>query len=148
MRFLAARLEPVLGVRRGRDLSRFARKLQGISILEALAEPSLLGSALVGDIQSWSSWLAFLACFFGLPLSQDQIALFRQCTARTTIPTAPFSTVFAVCGRGAGKSFMLCLIATYLACFRDWGRALAPGGKPIVRRIALPWLFLTGRKPY
>jgi hypothetical protein len=31
---------------------------------------------------------------------------------------------------------MLCLIATYLACFRDWTSKLAPGGKPVVLLIA------------
>ena len=111
-------------------MSRFARKLEGISILEALAEPALLGSSLVGDRASWSAWLAFLAAFFGLP------HLYRDCTARTTPPAAPFSTVFLICGRGAGKSFMLSLVAIFLSCFKDWTSKLAPGGVPVVLLVS------------
>ena len=111
-------------------MSRVARKLEHISILEALAEPALLGSALVGDPASWSAWLTFLASFFGLPLSETGLALYRDCTARHTSPAAPFSTVYLICGRGAGKSFMLSLVAVYLACFRDWTSKLAPVGLP------------------
>ena len=117
-------------------MSRFARKLSHITILEALAEPALLGSSLVGDPASWASWLTFLASFFGLPLSDTGLALFRDCTARQTSPAAPFSTVFLVSGRGSGKSFILSLIAVFLSCFRDWTSKLAPGGVPVVLLVS------------
>ena len=117
-------------------MSRFARKLEGISILEALAEPALLGSALVGGLASWSAWLAFLAAFFGLPLSDSGLTLFRECTARHTSPATPFSTVYLICGRGAGKSFILSLIAVYFTCFRDWTSKLGPGGVPVVLLVS------------
>ena len=117
-------------------MSRFARKLEGISIIEALREPMLLGASLIGDIELWSAWLTFLASFFGLPLSVTGLALYRDCTARHTSPAAPFSTVYLICGRGAGKSFMLSLVAVYLACFRDWTSKLAPGGVPVVLLVS------------
>ena len=113
-----------------------APRLRSISILEALAAPELLGSSLIGDPASWEAWKAFLASFFGLPLLDTGADLFRQCTARQTLPNEAFQTAYLICGRGAGKSFVLALIATYLACFRDWSAKLAPGGKPVVLLIA------------
>ena len=41
-----------------------------------------------------------------------------------------------VVGRRGGKSFMLALIAVYLACFRDWRPNLAPGERATVMVIA------------
>jgi len=111
-------------------------RLRGVTVLEALNEPELLGSSLIGDAESWAAWKAFLSAFFGLPLSDSQLALYRQCTGRETPPATPFQTAYLICGRGAGKSFVLALVATYLACFRDWSTKLAPGGKPIVMLIA------------
>jgi hypothetical protein len=35
--------------------------------------------------------------------------------------------VLADCGRRAGKSFILALIAVFLACFVDWQPYLVPG---------------------
>ena len=39
-------------------------------------------------------------------------------------------------GGGAGKSFMLALIAVYLACFKDWRQYLAPGEHATIMIIA------------
>jgi phage terminase large subunit-like protein len=41
-----------------------------------------------------------------------------------------------VCGRRAGKSFTLALIAVFLACFRNWQPYLAPGERATVMVIA------------
>jgi hypothetical protein len=57
----------------------------------------------------------------------QQLELYRQCTGRTTPPSAPFSEVYLCCGRRAGKSFALALIATFLATFRDYRPHLQPG---------------------
>src|SRR5271169_1221001 len=55
------------------------------------------------------------------------MALYRQCTGRTALPTAPFSEACLVVGRRGGKSRVLALIAVFLACFRDYTPHLAPG---------------------
>ena len=39
----------------------------------------------------------------------------------------PFAEAWLICGRRAGKSRILALIAVYLACFRPWNEQLAPG---------------------
>lgn len=46
-----------------------ASKLSELSILDALAEPGLLGGA-IRDPESWKPWLAFLAAAFGLPMDE------------------------------------------------------------------------------
>ena len=41
-----------------------------------------------------------------------------------------------MCGRRAGKSFVLALTAVFLACFVDWRQFLAPGEFATVMIIA------------
>ena len=41
-----------------------------------------------------------------------------------------------ICGRRAGKSFILALCAVFSACFRDWGPYLAPGERATIMIIA------------
>jgi hypothetical protein len=41
-----------------------------------------------------------------------------------------------ICGRGAGKSYMCSLIVAFLACFGDWSKGLALGGRPVVLLVA------------
>jgi hypothetical protein len=119
-----------------RPVRNVIAKLKDISIIDALAEPSLLGQSLVGGIESWGPWLGFLRAFFGLPMDDDEAELYRACTGRQGLPEGRFRTGYLICGRGGGKSFMMALIAVYLACFRDWTAGLAPGGKPIVLLVA------------
>ena len=61
----------------------------------------------------------FLVALFGLPMTLEQFALFQQCTNRTTAPQRSVTEPWLICGRRAGKSFVLALIAVFLACFRD-----------------------------
>jgi hypothetical protein len=115
---------------------RSVSKLEGMSIIDAIFEPGLLGSAFVGDPESWRPWQAFWRALFGLPMGDGEVELYRACTARQAPPDAPFRTAYLVCGRGAGKSFIMSLTAVYLACFRNWTANLAPGGRPIVLLVA------------
>jgi hypothetical protein len=66
----------------------------------------------------------------------DQLEVFRACTGRATAPVAAFIEAFLVCGRRAGKSFILALTAVYLACFRVYTAHLAPGERATVLIIA------------
>jgi hypothetical protein len=76
---------------------------------------------------TWSSWRAFLCALFALPMTEEQLALYQKHTGRTTPPTEPLHEAWLVCGRRAGKSFTLALIAVFLACFKDWRPYLGPG---------------------
>jgi hypothetical protein len=71
-----------------------------------------------------------------LPLSDDQLALYRAHTGRQTAPTAPFSEASVVVGRRGAKSRHLSLLAVYLAAFKDYHQHLAPGDKTTIGLIA------------
>lgn len=75
---------------------------------------------------SWEAWKVFLAVAFGLPLNDKQLAIFRKYTGRTTKPVGSFDELWAIAGRGAGKSVIAALIITYVACFMEHPN-LVPG---------------------
>src|ERR1700737_1190449 len=106
-----------------------------MNILEALDDANLLGAS-IRDHDSWKPWRALLAAAFGLPLSSDESALYRQCTGRTAPPGAPAAYLWLVIGRRGGKSFAMALIAVFLAVFKDWRRYLSPGERAIVLLVA------------
>ena len=87
-------------------------------------------------MDTWRAWFAFLAALFGLPMDEDQHRIFTECTQRTDRPTTPASEAWLVCGRRAGKSFTLALIAVFLACSRDWLPYLGIGERGTVMVIA------------
>src|SRR5262245_61255345 len=69
-------------------------------------------------------------------MSADQLATHRACTGRSEPPASPLNEAWLVCGRRAGKSFIVALIATYLACFQDYRRYLQPGERGTVLILA------------
>ena len=73
---------------------------------------------------------------FALPMTPDQLDVYRRCTARTKSPIEPAKEAWLICGRRAGKSFILALCAVFIACFRDWGPHLAPGERATIMVIA------------
>jgi hypothetical protein len=85
---------------------------------------------------SWGPWRAFLAALFGLPLSEAEAAIYRTCTGRDALPSAPYDEGWLVCGRRSGKSFVLSLIAVFLAVFRDHRPYLAVGEKATIPIIS------------
>jgi terminase large subunit-like protein len=69
-------------------------------------------------------------------MTPEQLAIYRQCTGRTEPPSAPVSEGWLICGRRAGKSFALAVVAVFLACFKDWRRYLGPGERCTVMIVA------------
>jgi hypothetical protein len=96
-----------------------------VNILQAVADRKLFGAHFRGE--TWSAWIAFLAALFALPLTPEQLALYQKHTGRTAPPTQAHLEAWLVCGRRAGKSFMLALVAVFLATFKDWRSYLGPG---------------------
>jgi hypothetical protein len=85
---------------------------------------------------TWAAWRVFLAVLFGLPIADKDLDLFRRCSGLDAPPSGGIIEAWLVCGRRAGKSFILALIAVYLAVFRDWSEYLAPGERGTVKVIA------------
>ncbi len=110
-----------------------------MNILQAMADDALFGkvfkrSWLHGD--SWRAWKSFLAALFALPLEGEQLELYRKHTARTDPPSSPASEAFIIAGRRSGKSSVGALIATYLACFRDYRSILSLGEQGVCMLLA------------
>jgi hypothetical protein len=105
------------------------------NILDAIADPDLLGSAFK-DVGTWSAWFAFLRALFGLKLSAAELATFKECTERKAPSADGYSEAWLICGRRSGKSMTLALIAVFLAVFRDWQPYLSAGEVGTVMVIA------------
>lgn len=51
-------------------------------------------------------------------------------------PGAAFAEAWIVCGRRSGKSFIMALVAVFLACFRDYRPHLGPGERATIMVVA------------
>jgi hypothetical protein len=109
--------------------------LADTTILDAISNPALW-RPWFRDAASWAPWFAFFKALFGLPMTEADLAVYRQCTGRDTAPPDGFVEAWLVCGRRAGKSFILALTAVFLAVFRDWRPHLSPGEIGTIKIIA------------
>lgn len=106
-----------------------------MNLLQAMRDEKLF-ARWFRDEATWAAWRAFVAAVFGLPLSAAEAEVYRACTGRQEAPQEPFAEAWLVCGRRAGKSFVLALIAVFLACFRDYRQYLQPGERATILIIA------------
>ena len=106
-----------------------------MNILHAIRDPNVFGLHFK-DADTWVAWCAFLAALFALPMTEEELAIYRKHTGRSAPPAEPLSEAWLVCGRRAGKSFVLAVIAVFLACFRDWRPFLGPGEAGTIMIIA------------
>ena len=86
----------------------------------------------------WTAWKAFLAAVYGLPMSEEQIAIFRACTGRQDPPTTQATEVYCIAGRRARKSAIEALMGVWAAASTDWTPAdptkaiLAPNERALI----------------
>jgi hypothetical protein len=69
-------------------------------------------------------------------MDDEALAIYRECTGREAPPESPVTEAWLIVGRRGGKSFILALIAVFLATFRDWRPYLQPGERGVVMVIA------------
>jgi hypothetical protein len=105
------------------------------TLLDAVDDPQLF-KGWFRNRDTWASWFTFLRALFGLPLTPQELFLFRECTGRSEAPTKPASEGWLICGRRSGKSFMLALVAVYLAAFHSYRQFLSPGERGTIMVIA------------
>jgi hypothetical protein len=55
------------------------------TILDACENPALFGRWF-RDASTWRAWFVFLRALFGLPMAEQDRALFEQCTGRAEPP--------------------------------------------------------------
>lgn len=106
-----------------------------MNIIQATTDPNLFASWF-RKRDTWQAWFAFLAALFALPMTDEQLAIYRQCTGRDEPPTEAASEGWLVIGRRGGKSYIMALCAVFLACFREYRQYLAPGERGTVLVIA------------
>lgn len=105
-----------------------------MNILQACADPNLFAPWFTrGD---WTAWRAFLAALFGLPMDDEALTLYRNHTGRSVAPEGIGEEAWLVIGRRGGKSFIMALVAVYLATFKEYRQHLQPGERATVMVIA------------
>jgi hypothetical protein len=105
------------------------------NILDAISDHKLF-ARWFRDPATWAAWWAFLAALFNLPMTPEMLSVYRECTGRTDAPTSAARQAWLICGRRSGKSFMLALIAVFLAAFYDYRKYLSPGERGTLLVIA------------
>lgn len=106
-----------------------------ISITNALRSKALFGPYFDGD--SWLTWIATAKAIFAEPLTDAELALFKEVAGDRDPPAHRVNTFVAAIGRGGGKNSIASAIASYLAMSFDPRIAkLRPGEKTSVICIA------------
>jgi terminase large subunit-like protein len=106
------------------------------TILEACSDPELFAPWFKDPESSWQAWFAFLKSVFALDMTEADLAVYRECTGRSERPSGGFHEAWLICGRRSGKSYILSLIAVFLATFKDWSQYLSPGERGTIMLIA------------
>lgn len=107
----------------------------GQLVLRSVVDAELFGPHFQ-PADSWHAWQTVLKVIFGVPLSDDELPLFQSATGRSQPFAGPLTEAWLLVGRRSGKSRILSLIATALACFRDYSPYLAPGERAVVAVLA------------
>jgi hypothetical protein len=89
-----------------------------INIDHALQDPKLLGAAL-GEPETWATWMAVLKAGFGIALTDDERQIFASVAGSREPPSHKVDQLWAVAGRGSGKSRVSAATGIYLACFQE-----------------------------
>jgi len=87
-----------------------------LAIDKVLTDPRLLGAGL-GDIGTWSTWLAVLKAAFALPLDDAERATFMSVAGGRVPPPKRVREVWICAGRRSGKSRQAAGLACYFALF-------------------------------
>jgi len=104
-----------------------------MNIVDAIGDPELFAPWFPG--KTWDPWRIVLKGAFGLPMSPEEIAFFRNVADRDP-PSEPVSELWAIAGRRAGKDSIASVIAAFVAAlFEDSGQ-LRPGERAVVMCLA------------
>jgi hypothetical protein len=79
----------------------------GSTIIDALRYPQLLGGlSAFRNLTSWSRWLVFLKCAYGLQLDPDERTIYEHHTQRSTYapPAGGYPEAVIIVGRQSGKT--------------------------------------------
>lgn len=80
----------------------------------------------------WTAWRSFLCALYALPMTNQELAIYRECTGRKMPPSRPAREVWCPTGRRARKSVIAALIGVFEGGFRDYSPYLAPGERAVI----------------
>jgi hypothetical protein len=106
-----------------------------VTIIDAVEDQNLF-RPLFKNLDTWRAWLVVLKAIFALPMDEADRTVFTSLTGRTDPPAQQVSECWLVVGRRGGKSFIVALIAVFLATFKDYRPCLGPGERGTVMVIA------------
>jgi hypothetical protein len=121
-------LEAVGLQRRSRELNppdplTFAR-VTSMNIVDVIADHHVFGQHFRG--QTWTAWQAFLRALFALPMSEEQLELYKQCTGRPGSSSADAAESHSF--SRPSRSFS--------QCSKNWRPYLGPGEVGTVMIVA------------
>src|ERR1700722_11231468 len=100
-----------------------------INIVEALEDQNLFGPWFSGP--SWAMWKAVLKGAFAIPMTPEELALFRAVAQRDP-PKRRVRELWCVVGRRGGKDSVASVIAAHSAALFSEGARLRPGERGVV----------------
>ncbi len=106
-----------------------------MTIIDVCEDENLL-RPMLRNLATRRVWFAVLKVIFALTMTEEDLIFFKQLTGRTTPPSAQVQECWLIVGRRGGKSFIVALIAVFLACFRDYTACLGPGERGVIMVIA------------
>jgi hypothetical protein len=99
-----------------------------VSILEAVLSEKAFAK-FFSPPETWVPWMAAWSTIYGLPLTEDELKLFQQCTGRQKPRPEGYTEAFFVCGRQSGKSKTAALLTVFEAIFGGWESRVGPGDR-------------------
>lgn len=117
------------------DPPRKERRSDHLTLLDAFSDPRLFAK-FFPEPESWIAWTSLIGAAFGLPLTDEQLAIFKRCTGREHPPVEQVRELVLVVGRRGGKSRILALIGCWLAAFVDYRPYLDAGERGVVQILA------------
>lgn len=107
---------------------------QTLSLVDAMDHPALFGRWFSGP--SWDAWRAVLRGAFGMKMSDQDLAIFRELADRDP-PTERVRECWIIAGRRAGKDSAASLLAAYTAALIDHRPLLRPGERASILCLAV-----------
>lgn len=106
-----------------------------MNIIEAIKSDKLF-KPVFRDLKTWGSWICLLKALFALKMGKKELSLYQKYTGREKPPKKPVRELWAIVGRRGGKSFVMSVIAVFLALFHDFKQYLAIGERGVIQVIA------------
>src|ERR1700759_4086869 len=105
-----------------------------MNVIQFISKPDLLGPHFEGP--SWDRWRAVLRAAYALPMSEQDLQLFREVAGNRNPPTRPVRELGCAGGRGGGKDSLASALACHIAATSDFSK-LRPGEKGTILCLAV-----------